>query len=101
MEDYPPGGLVTLTGAGWTEDVEVNIIVDDISTDPQSWRLAETIAVNEDGTLEFSFNLPDWFVANYKVTATGVTTGTVATTEFTDSAGSYRINYSAYNPDLL
>ena len=98
LEDYPPGGLVTLTGAGWTEDVEVNIIVDDISTDPQSWRLAETIAVNEDGTLEFSFNLPDWFVANYKVTATGVTTGTVATTEFTDSAGSYSIDYSAYNP---
>ena len=98
LDDYPPGGLVTLTGAGWTEDVEINIIVDDISTDPQSWRLEETIAVNEDGTLVFSFNLPDWFVANYKVTATGVTTGTVATTEFTDSAGSYSIKYSAYDP---
>ena len=99
LDDYPPGGLVTLTGAGWTEDVEINIIVDDISTDPQSWRLEETIAVKEDGTLEFSFNLPDWFVANYKVTATGVTTGTVAVTEFTDSKGSYKLTYSAYDPD--
>lgn len=99
LADYPPGGLVTLTGAGWTEDVEINIIVDDISTDPQSWRLEETIAVKEDGTLEFSFNLPDWFVANYKVTATGVTTGTVAVTEFTDSKGSYKLTYSAYDPD--
>jgi fimbrial isopeptide formation D2 family protein/uncharacterized repeat protein (TIGR01451 family)/LPXTG-motif cell wall-anchored protein len=98
LDDYPPGGLVTLTGAGWTEDVKINIVVDDISTDPQSWRLEETIAVSEDGTLEFSFNLPDWFVANYKVTATGLTTGTVAVTEFTDSAGSYSIDYSAYNP---
>lgn len=98
LDDYPPGGLVTLTGAGWTEDVEIIITIDDISTIPQSWRLEETIAVNEDGTLEFSFNLPEWFVANYKVTATGVTTGTVATTEFTDSAGSYSIDYSAYNP---
>lgn len=98
LDDYPPGGLVTLTGAGWTEDVEIRITVDDVSTIPQSWRLEETIAVNEDGTLEFSFNLPDWFVANYKVTATGVTTGTVAVTEFTDSAGSYSIDYSAYNP---
>lgn len=99
LEDYPPGGLVTLTGAGWTEDVEVKITIDDISTIPQSWRLEEIIAANEDGTLEFSFNLPDWFVANYKVTATGVTTGTVAITEFTDSAGSYSIDYSAYASD--
>lgn len=99
LDDYPPGGLVTLTGAGWTEDVKINIIVDDISTDPQSWRLEEIIAVNEDGTLEFSFNLPDWFVANYKVTATGVTTRTVATTEFTDSKRSYKLTYSAYDSD--
>ena len=99
LDDYPPGGLVTLTGAGWTEDVEIKITVDDISTIPQSWRLEETIAVNEDGTLEFSFNLPDWFVANYKVTATGLTTGTVAVTDFTDSAGSYSIDYSAYDPN--
>jgi len=99
LDDYPPGGLVTLTGAGWTEDVEIKITVDDISTIPQSWRLEETIAVNEDGTLEFSFNLPAWFVANYKVTATGLTTGTVAITDFTDSAGSYSIDYSAYDPN--
>ena len=36
------------------------------------------------GNISDSFNLPDWLVATYNVTATGAQSG-VATTSFTDA----------------
>ena len=75
--DYAPGELVTLTGAGWQPGESVHINVDDDQT--KSWKRDADAA----GAIRDSFNLPDWFVATYKVTATGATSGT-ATAGFTD-----------------
>src|SRR6266545_5049351 len=81
-DDYPPGGLVTLTGANWQGDAEVRIVVnDDVG---QIWRRDVPVTVAADGTIYDSFNLPFFFVANYRVAATGQQTGRVATTTFTD-----------------
>src|SRR6266545_396508 len=81
-DDYPPGGLVTLTGANWQGDAEVRIVVnDDVG---QIWRRDVPVTVAADGTIYDSFNLPFFFVANYRVAATGQQTGRVVTTTFTD-----------------
>lgn len=42
------------------------------------------VTADGSGNISHSFNLPDWFVATYKVTATGDQSGTV-TTSFTDA----------------
>src|SRR3972149_4116151 len=65
--DYPPGGLVTLTGTNWQGDSEVRIVVnDDIG---QTWRRDVTVTVAADGTIYDSFNFPSYFVAPYRVAA--------------------------------
>src|SRR5262245_49585694 len=81
--DYTPGATVTLTGAGWASGESVDISVnDDVG---QSWTLNSDPDPVADGGggFTFQFQLPNWFVANYSVTATGPTSGT-ATTSFTD-----------------
>ncbi len=56
----------------------------------QSWSRGVIVDVAKDGTIKDQFKLPDWFVANYSVTATGLDTGRVAKTWFTDaSIGTY------------
>lgn len=81
--DYTPGELVTLTGANWQGDAQVRIVVnDDIG---QTWRRDMTVNVASDGTIFDSFNLPTFFVATYSVAATGLETGRVANTSFTDA----------------
>lgn len=96
LDDYPPGGLVTLIGGGWTGDSEVRITVEDDSKD---WMLEKIVQVAKDGSIEFQFNLPDKYLPKYSVTAEGVTTGRTADTAFTDSAGSYTLKYGAYDPN--
>jgi HSP20 family molecular chaperone IbpA len=81
-EDYPPGGLVTLTGSGWQSGETVNIKVND--TYGASWSRNVDVTADASGNITDSFNLPDWFVSDYNVTATGTQSGTVTTT-FTDS----------------
>ena len=80
-EDYAPGELVTLTGGGWQPGESVNIVVND--DEGQTWNRNVNVIADPSGNIADSFNLPDWFVATYTVTATGVTSGT-ATTTFTD-----------------
>src|SRR5215216_7931556 len=79
--DYKPGELVTLTGSGWMPGESVNIVVnDDVG---QTWNRNVNVIADPSGNISDSFNLPDWFVATYTVTATGTQSG-VATTTFTD-----------------
>jgi trimeric autotransporter adhesin len=80
-EDYAPGELVTLTGGGWQAGESVNIVVND--DEGQTWNRNVNVIADASGNITDSFNLPDWFVATYSVTATGAS-GT-ATTTFTDS----------------
>jgi hypothetical protein len=80
--DYAPGELVTLTGSGWQAGESVNIKVND--TYGASWSRNVDVTANANGEITDSFNLPDRFVSDYDVTATGSQSGT-ATTTFTDS----------------
>lgn len=80
--DYAPGELVTLTGSGWQPGESVHINVND--TFEASWSRNVDVIADASGSITDSFNLPDWFVSDYDVTATGAQSGTARTT-FTDS----------------
>jgi hypothetical protein len=79
--DYAPGELVTLSGANWAPGEPVHIRVNDDAG--QTWSRDVDVVADENGSFSDQFNLPDWFVAVYNVTATGASSGT-ATWSFTD-----------------
>jgi hypothetical protein len=83
LADYPPGGTVTLTGAGWGPGESVHLFVNDSAGD--SWSYNVDLTADEFGSFTNSFQLPNWFVANYGVAATGAT-GETATASFTDAS---------------
>src|SRR5215218_6132629 len=66
--DYAPGELVTLAGAGWQPGETVNIVVNDDAG--RTWRRDVDVTADATGAITDSFNLPDWFVAVYSVSAT-------------------------------
>ncbi len=78
--DYAPGELVTLTGSNWQPGETVTIDVNDDKG--QTWRRTVGVVATSDGRVLDRFNLPDWFIAAYAVTATG--RAGVATATFTD-----------------
>ena len=79
--DYPAGSTVTLTGTGWDAGEAVHIFVNDDAG--QTWSHSADVTADDQGGFADAFQLPDWFIATYHVTATGATSGT-ATTTFTD-----------------
>src|SRR3954469_5799228 len=81
--DYAPGEEVSLAGANWAPGEAVHIRVNDDAG--ETWRRDVDVTAADDGTLSDSFNLPNWFVAVYSVTATGASSG-AATWTFTDSS---------------
>jgi hypothetical protein len=81
--DYAPGSTVTLTGSGWQSGETVNIKVND--TYGATWSRNVDVTADASGNVTDSFNLPNTFVSDYDVTATGAQSGT-ATTTFTDAA---------------
>src|ERR687890_2792105 len=80
--DYAPGELVTLTGGNWQPGESVNIKVND--TYGATWSRNVDVTADSSGNITDSFNLPNAFVSDYDVTATGAQSGT-ATTTFTDA----------------
>ena len=82
--DYSPGSTVTLTGAGWAAGEAVHIYVNDSVGNSWSLNSNPDPIADSNGGFTYSFSLPNSFIANYAVTATGPTSGT-ATTTFTDS----------------
>jgi hypothetical protein len=80
--DYPPGATVTLDGGGWSAGEGVHIVVDD--TNGHTWHFSDDVTADSDGAIQSSFALPDAFISNYDVTATGAVSGT-ATTTFLDT----------------
>ena len=90
--DYPPGSNVTLTGAGWGIGESVQIHVNDDAN--QVWQYDGSAFAGLDGSFTHGFQLPNVFVANYSVTATGTTSGT-ATTTFTDANASANLDQCA------
>jgi len=83
LPDYGPGDTVHLFGAGWQAGESVHIFVND--NVGSSWSRNADVVAADDGTLTDTFQLPNWFVASYSVTATGAMSGT-ATTTFTDGS---------------
>jgi hypothetical protein len=81
LPDYAPGSTVNLLGGSWQPGESVHIYVND--SDGQTWVFNDDVTADADGDISDSFNLPNWFVASYAVTATGAS-GSVATTSFTD-----------------
>ena len=79
--DYAPGERVTLDGGAWQPGEAVRIEVED--DQGKTWQRDTTVSADAAGTISDSFDLPDWFVATYSVTATG-SSGAVATASFTD-----------------
>src|SRR5215216_3077628 len=80
--DYAPGEHVVLNGAHWTAGENVHIRVNDDTG--ASWERNVDVTADDAGAIADEFDLPNWFVAQYRVTATGAS-GTVATHTFTDS----------------
>ena len=56
LEDYPPGGLVTLTGANWQPGEVVHIFVNDDWG--SSWNRHFDVMADANGTITDQFNLP-------------------------------------------
>jgi hypothetical protein len=80
--DYAPGEHVELNGANWTPGESVHIRVNDDTG--SSWDRDIDVTADETGAIADDFNLPSWFVASYRVTATGAS-GAVGTHTFTDA----------------
>src|SRR5215207_3682661 len=98
--DYAPGELVTLTGSGWKPGESVNIKVNDTYGVTLSRNV--DVTANANGEITDSFNLPNSFVSDYDVTATGAQSGT-ATTTFTDgnlASASGKVTDSATNAGI-
>lgn len=85
--DYPPGATVTLTGSNWQPGESVHINVnDDVG---QTWSRDVDVTADTSGAIQDQFQLPNYFIATYKVTATGGQSGMV-TTSFTDGNLSFK-----------
>jgi hypothetical protein len=79
--DYAPGSTVNLSGSGWQSGESVHIVVND--TYGATWKHDVYVTADASGNVTDSFPLPDYFVSDYDVTATGAQSG-MATTTFTD-----------------
>src|SRR6266508_5759530 len=88
--DYAPGETVILTGTNGQPGEQVHIRVNDDQR--MTWLRDVDVYADGNGNIRDEFQLPDWFVATYTVTATGPISGT-ATTAFTD--GNVRIRSNA------
>src|SRR3954447_11837235 len=86
--DYAPGERVALNGTNWTPGESVHIRVNDDTG--SSWARDVDVTADEFGRITDEFNLPSWFVAQYRVTATGAS-GAVATRSFTDGNVSFAL----------
>src|SRR5205823_7523835 len=81
--DYAPGATVTLTGGNWAPGESVHLFVDD--TTNHTWNHSADLVADGSGMIQDVFDLPNTFVSNYDVVATGSTSGN-ATASFTDGA---------------
>jgi hypothetical protein len=74
----------------------VTIVVND--TIGQSWSLTRQVVADADGRVTLTFVLPDYYVSDYDVTATGPVSGTARST-FTDAAsGAWQYWLTASDP---
>jgi hypothetical protein len=95
QNDYAPGSTVTLTGTNWLPNESVHLFAND--QDGQTWSYNADLSADSSGAFVHQFQLPNWFVANYSVVATGFS-GSSATTSFTDAISTATAVTSSVNP---
>ena len=78
--DYAPGATVTLTGSNWQPGESIRIDVND--DQGKTWSRNVDVRADASGQIQVQFQLPEWLVGTYEVTAMGEQSG-VATTSFT------------------
>jgi hypothetical protein len=81
--DYAPGSTVHLTGGGWQPGEAVEVVTND--SIGNSWMKTDNVTADDTGAITDDVVLPNYFISDYSVTATGAQSGT-ATTNFTDAA---------------
>src|SRR5436190_1793940 len=89
--DYAPGSTVHLTGGGWQPGEAVRIFTND--TIGNTWNQTDNVTADANGNIADDVFLPNYFISDYNVTATGAQSGT-ATTSFTDA-----VNYALVGKD--
>jgi len=95
--DYGPGSTVTLNGGNWAPGENVHVFVDDANG--HTWNHSADVTADDSGLIQDVFNLPNAFVSDYSVTATGDVSGTAATT-FTDAVNTLTNLTSSVNPSF-
>jgi hypothetical protein len=89
---HAPGKTVTFTGSNWQPGESVHINVND--DQGKTWSRNVGVKADASGQIRVQFQLPDWFMGTYKVTAMGDQSG-VATTSFTGGNVSFRSTFPA------
>ncbi|RNI29118.1 MBG domain-containing protein [Rufibacter latericius] len=83
-DDYSPGQVAHIKGSGWTLDQSVHIEFREEPDYPDVHSY--DVPVNQDGTWKLDYNIEDRHLGvKFTVTTIGKTTGTTATTVFTDA----------------
>jgi hypothetical protein len=89
--DYAPGSTVHLTGANWLPSEAIKIFTND--TLGNTWSQTDNVTADANGNVIDAVLLPNYFISDYNVTATGEQSGT-ATISFTDA-----VNYALLGKD--
>ncbi|MDQ4035544.1 MAG: hypothetical protein M3153_06405 [Chloroflexota bacterium] len=97
-DDYPPGSYVRLSSGDWQPGEQVEVYVNDHAS--FSWSRRVTVTADEYGQFLDEFTLPNWFVAEFSVVATGELSG-VATHRFLDSVAAASSNTAAGTGGLV
>ncbi len=81
--DDPPGSTASIAGAGWQAGETVELQVFNVTTgiNETSW----TVQANSGGSVFTTLTVGNWSGDTLQLTATGESSGDVATTDFTDS----------------
>jgi uncharacterized repeat protein (TIGR01451 family) len=96
--DYLPGETVKITGKGWEPGETVSMVLKHLTYD-HSDELLSAVA-GADGKIfnnEYVIDPKD-LGESFLLTATGLSSGEIATTTFTDGGGDYTIKFRAYDP---
>src|SRR5262249_19223425 len=83
--DYQPGDVAYITGSGWQPGEVVDLLLQkSCGCDPQAW----SVTADADGNIATQYQVVDADLGvAFVLTATGESSGWIATTTFTDAAG--------------
>ena len=95
--DYTPGSTVHLTGGNWQPGEDVQVSTND--TVGNTWSQTDHVTADGGGNIADDIVLPNYFISDYGVTATGSVSG-ATTTAFTDKSQTTDELSSSGNPSV-